>query len=103
MFQGLVGLQSEHRFIGFFNAKPFDAKDMAINSTFLEVLNLELFAKECWLDRRDERGFTRGDLMEDNLEELWYPALKRHSIAYRKEEKRTCVAVGVCLKRLQVV
>ena len=89
LFQGLVGLQSERRLTGFSNAKPFDAKDTAINSTFLEVVNLELFAKECGLDWRDERGFIRGDLMDDHLEKPWHHALKRHSIAYTK--KSGCV------------
>ena len=59
---------------GISNVKTFDTKDTAINSEFVKVENLELFAKERGYDRRDRRGFMRGDLMEDRLEEPYYSA-----------------------------
>ena len=57
---------------GFSNMKTFDPEDTAINSMFAKAEDLELFAKEYGYDQRDERGFMRGDLMVDRLEDPYY-------------------------------
>ena len=57
---------------GFSNMKTFDPEDTAINSMFAKVEDLELFAIEYGYDQRDERGFMRGDLMVDRLEDPYY-------------------------------
>ena len=57
---------------GFSNMKTFDPEDTAINSMFANVEDLALVASVHGYDQRDERGFMRGDLMVDRLEDPYY-------------------------------